>query len=353
MENLLNILRRNIKKYPMMEIKDSIKIIYQNEFGGGHLIEDEEKSLTFLEDEYKSLDKTLVQKNDLFEYIGNGISRLNLSEYDSLGIPLYYLNRLFMYSSNNKKGDLNRFKHKLELIYELDKFSNIEEVLNDYKDNNYPPISHSQIYRENYNPHYRVFTAECVKALPVIAEIVKFLSRKKNVVLSIDGRSASGKTTMSGILNYVFDSQLIHMDDFFLPKELRTKERYNEPGGNFHHERFIQQVSNGIKSGGSFEYDVFSCEKMNYTDRVTVNPANLYIVEGSYSSHPKIKDLYDLNIFLNIDSGSQIKRIEKRNGTGELSDYVSKWIPLEEKYFKHYNIMENSDFIVTDTHYEA
>ena len=32
------------------------------------------------------------------------------------------------------------------------------------------------------------------------------------------------------------------MDDFFLPMELRTAERLEEPGGNVHYERFSAEV---------------------------------------------------------------------------------------------------------------
>ena len=38
MEELKQILQEHAKRYPLMQPRDVVKLIYQNEFGGGHLI---------------------------------------------------------------------------------------------------------------------------------------------------------------------------------------------------------------------------------------------------------------------------------------------------------------------------
>ena len=37
MEELERILREHAERYPLMQPTDAVKLIYQNEFGGGHL----------------------------------------------------------------------------------------------------------------------------------------------------------------------------------------------------------------------------------------------------------------------------------------------------------------------------
>ncbi|MDE7100629.1 MAG: (d)CMP kinase, partial [Anaeroplasmataceae bacterium] len=69
---------------------------------------------------------------------------------------------------------------------------------------------------------------------------------KETFVIVIDGMSASGKSTLALKLANALDANLIHMDDFFLPKELRTLNRYQEAGGNIHYERFKEEVVNHI-----------------------------------------------------------------------------------------------------------
>ena len=57
MEELKKILREHAKRYPRMQPTDAVKLIYQNEFGGGHLIRDEKACQDYLRREYASVEK--------------------------------------------------------------------------------------------------------------------------------------------------------------------------------------------------------------------------------------------------------------------------------------------------------
>ena len=48
------ILLAHLKQYPQMQLQDVVKLLYQSEFGGGHMITSPEKSLDRLKEEYKS-----------------------------------------------------------------------------------------------------------------------------------------------------------------------------------------------------------------------------------------------------------------------------------------------------------
>jgi len=77
MEELRAILIAHAKRYPLMQPTDAVKLIYQNVFGGGHLIRDEEACLNYLRREYASVEKKPAAA--LYEDIGNGIVRVNLA----------------------------------------------------------------------------------------------------------------------------------------------------------------------------------------------------------------------------------------------------------------------------------
>lgn len=77
MEELRAILIAHAKRYPLMQPTDAVKLIYQNEFGGGHLIRDEEACLNYLYRECADLEKEPTAP--LYEDIGNGIVRVNLA----------------------------------------------------------------------------------------------------------------------------------------------------------------------------------------------------------------------------------------------------------------------------------
>ena len=68
-------------------------------------------------------------------------------------------------------------------------------------------------------------------------------------VIAIDGRAASGKTTLAAALAAETGGTVVHMDDFFLPAELRTPQRLAAPGGNVHAERFAEEVLPFLRQG--------------------------------------------------------------------------------------------------------
>lgn len=177
--------------------------------------------------------------------------------------------------------------------------------------------------------------------------IEALLQTNPQAITAIDGNCASGKTTLSRTLAERFNAQVIHTDDFFLPLEMRTAERLSTPGGNIHYERFIEEVVGGIKSGKPFEYGVFNCSQGKITHKKQINIGTPIIIEGAYSMHPAIPDIYDLHIFLEISSETQLQRILMRNGAEALESFKSKWIPLENEYFERHGIREKCDLIIS------
>lgn len=168
---------------------------------------------------------------------------------------------------------------------------------------------------------------------------------KELLTIAIDGRCASGKTTLADRLKEEFDCNIIHMDHFFLQPRQRTKQRLAEPGGNVDYERFVEEVVLPFRKGLPFSYRVFDCHKNEFVSDVPVKPDVITIVEGAYSCHPVLWDIYDFRVFMNIDPEEQICRIRGRNGEEALKEFRERWIPLEEKYFSTYHIQECCDFL--------
>ena len=225
-----------------------------------------------------------------------------------------------------------------------------------YIANDYPPIHHSRIYHDTYHPAYRLIRTDFAKYFPIFVTIDKLLKTKSHVVIAIDGKCGGGKSTLSDILSEVYVTNIIHMDDFYLPANLRTKERLNTPGGNIHYERFASQVLSALLElkqskcdnhpFTNHDYQIFDCHKMDYKEQLaTIADRPLTIVEGSYSLRPEFRDAYDLKIFLDISPEIQQERLLARNGVEAYKNFESKWIPMELKYFEYYNIVNCCDLI--------
>ncbi len=170
------------------------------------------------------------------------------------------------------------------------------------------------------------------------------LANKKQAVIAIDGRCASGKTTLAERLKNIYNCNVIHMDDFFLRKEQRTSQRLDEPGGNVDRERFLQEVLIPLSKGDDFLYRPFDCKTMTLKGLIKVTSNRLTVVEGSYCCHPELFPFYDLRIFCDVDQNTQRERLLKRNPQ-KINDFTNKWIPMEEKYFLCHNIKEKCDLL--------
>lgn len=159
MEELRAILITHAKRYPLMQPCDAVKLIYQNEFGGGHLIRDEEACLNYLRREYAAVEKDPTAAQ--YEDIGNGIVRVNLAAV--MPEDLEQLGRDFIVSAAKHKGTLDSFLNKLEVLRKLTAegvftfdVDALKAYLSEYKAAGYPAVSHSPDYRERYKPAYRV-----------------------------------------------------------------------------------------------------------------------------------------------------------------------------------------------------
>lgn len=168
----------------------------------------------------------------------------------------------------------------------------------------------------------------------------------RNIIIAVDGRCASGKTTFSGSLHEKYDCNVFHMDDFFLRPGQRTAERLSKPGGNVDYERFLSEILLPLYEDREVVYQRYDCFSKCLLPPLHVEKKRLNIVEGVYSLHPELFDYYDMTVFLDISEEEQRKRILKRNSPLMAEKFFTEWIPLEERYFKDLQIREKAGFII-------
>ena len=159
MEELKKILLAHTQRYPMMEPTDAVKLIYQNEFGGGHMIRDMEGCLSYLRREYRSVEKR--RDVPLYEEIGNGAVRVNLAAVQAENLE--QLGKWFISSAESWNGRMDSFLEKLDVLRALAAQGvfaftgcELDGYLQEYEKAGYPAVSHSEGYRQLYEPAYRV-----------------------------------------------------------------------------------------------------------------------------------------------------------------------------------------------------
>ena len=184
-------------------------------------------------------------------------------------------------------------------------------------------------------------------------QLAKMINQRDNknspFIVAIDGRCASGKTTLATELEKIISCNIVHMDHFFLRPEQRTPERLSKAGENVDYERFLSEVLIPLKKGEKVSYSPFDCKTMSFAEEIQLDDNIVNIVEGSYSCHNALYKYYDLRVFLNVSEKEQIERIIIRDGKEKAEIFKSKWIPLEENYFKTFNIADRCEVYFSAT----
>jgi uridine kinase/predicted membrane protein len=349
------VITEQIKLYPKSEAVDLLKVLFQNEFGPGHLITDSVKAKKILADEVfraSAGEQNFPEK--IVEPIGNKLCRLHIAAVRKTGLSPDTLYRFFELTAIHTRGTEESFLRKVRILENMAESKNfpasvaeIEAAVKMWQAGGGGLFSHSAAYREAYKPAYRVVEAQFCENLEIFSEIDKLRAaekagaKKKPVVIAIDGRCGAGKTTLAAMLREVYGAEVIPTDHFFLRKSQKTSERLSEAGGNFDYERFETEIITPLKVGKAFSYKPYDCSTGDFGEAVSVPESGLYIIEGTYSAHPKFADFYDVRVFLSVNPAEQLRRIKIRNPeTAER--FKNEWIPKEEKYFEMLKVFTES-----------
>ena len=349
MDKLKQTVLEHIKKYPEIELQDILKMLFQNEFGPKHLAENEIECFKSLSTEINSIDYN--ENEELFEDIGCDALRLNLMAIP-VGTDLNYINKIIVNSASEFCGTNEKLVVKFGLLVVMAEnqeipfdIERVRDETNAFAKNGFKPISHSEVYKQNYSPSYRVISKKYKELVETVIALRNLDFNKKHIVISVDGNSASGKSTLAENLANLLNGEVVHCDDFFLPQEMRTDKRLSEIGGNINYERLKEEVIDKLRKPTVISYKAYNCQNNSFKNKFLMNK-KIIIVEGAYSSHPYFENYADFKIFLKVDEETQRERILKRNGEEMLKRFINEWIPKENKYFNEFKIEEKADIII-------
>ena len=342
------VLLEHSSRYPAMALQDYVKLLYQSEFAGGHLIEDPAKSLAWLRKERADTPDRAQPK---WEAIGGGLARLHIGALPPDTV-WEAVNRLFVWTAAQNKGSRQGLEHKLQLFQAMCEKKALpveagqcQAFLEQYRAQGYPVIHHSQAFRQTYAPPYRVVSQEGEGLLPVMALVEHVMQRQLRPVIALDGCSGSGKSTLAERLQQIYGCGVVHMDDFFLQPSQRRPQRLAEVGGNIDYERFQEEVLPHLIRREDLTYRRFDCHSMALAEQRACRAAPFVLVEGVYAMHPRFRRAYDAAIFLRVPKEEQLRRIGERSGP-LLERFQREWIPLEERYFAGCQVEAACDLVL-------
>ena len=346
-----SLLKAHFAAYPGFEPRDVIKLCYQSAFGCGHLITDEATCTRRIREELAATPEN--PELPPFTPIGGGMARLNLGSPPVRQLSPKSITRLMLLTIAHTKPQPEALCQGMEMALSLAGAGeapfpreDLAEEWRKYQASGCPMVSHSESYRKANSPAYRVILQDLCLLLPLLLE--------KKPLFVLDGPCGSGKTTLAGLLGEFLEGQVVPMDDFFLPPELRREERLSQPGGNLHRERFLEQVLLPLTQGKPLAWDRYDCATGQLIPREGKTGCPL-IFEGSYSHHPAFAESYRqlgaCRVWVDCGEEEQRRRLRERNPE-KMKIFLKKWIPLEKDYFLAYDIPLRADVRIPSVPWE-
>ena len=326
-------MKKYLQKHNNATAQDLLSLSYHGAFGPGSIFQGKAEEQQKLAADFAAVE---AKDKPLFEIISPDYCLIDLAAWKFRKLPEAWLLNMYCASAEIFPDSPKIYDNYVSDICRI--MPQFSQYLKQNAEKN-PSLNIAK------KSQYRVVSNRLLQMIPVLLKLAEFQGIAPRVI-AIDGRAGSGKTTLSRQLAAVISAGTVHMDDFFLPLELRTKDRLNEPGGNVHYERFKAEVLPHLKNSSAFAYRRFDCSKMAPGEMRSVASSRWKIVEGAYSFHPALGNYADLKIFYDISRSEQLKRIRKRNGEKAVAAFTSRWIPLEEKYIKTFNIKEKADIVI-------
>ena len=332
------IVRAHAARYPRMGPQDYGKLAYQSEFGPEHLIRDRDHVRVMLEQELAVSAGPAIPP----EPIGNGLCRFHLEGLDADAAPL--LLELFCRTAAEHQGTREGLEARLAVLEALT-VPGMDAWLARWRAEGCPAVSHSQTFRGAYAPHYRLLAEPYARFFPALQAVDRLVRGGQPAIVAIDGRCGSGKTTLAALMARLFPCNVFHSDDFYLPFDRRVPGWESIPCANMDFTRLDREVLTPTLAGEGVDYRAYDCPAGTYRPAVHLPFRSLTIMEGSYSTHPSLRDKYALRIFLTCSPEAQAARLQAREG-----DYYPmfqrRWIPLEEGYFSTYSVQDGCHLVL-------
>lgn len=214
------ILTDHFESYPDLQIQDIFKLLFQSAFGCEHLVSDAGGAIAYIESEYKAIPQ---EQRDI-EPLDGEYSRVPLS-YMNEGLTADTLGKIFVLSARHEENGRIDLERKLKTASELMTegilpfdTKDFDAAVNEWKALGYPPVRHSEVFREKYRPSYRVISNEFVPFLPLFTEIDRLGDK---AAFTVGGGSEIDKNALASVLEKVYGSAFFRTGGCCLEREIK------------------------------------------------------------------------------------------------------------------------------------
>jgi len=188
----------------------------------------------------------------------------------------------------------------------------------------------------------------------VVFEISRLLKRKNPVLVALDGRSGTGKSTIAQVIASRVEGIIVVSDDFYSGGNddawsgFSAKEKVDK---GIDWQRMRVQVLEPLLANKPASWHPLDFEpEIGWIgwkeETVKLDPAPVILIDGVYSARPELSDLVDLAVLVEADDEVRRQRLVIREGQGFMERWHRLWDCAEDYYFTHICPRSSFDIVV-------
>jgi uridine kinase len=210
------------------------------------------------------------------------------------------------------------------------------------------------------------FCTGSVQSVPAVDKVVAAIRARsvsgRGLVVAIDGRSGSGKSTVAEAVARATGAVIVPCDDFFaagvtnVEWDRRTPEQ--RAANAIDWRRLKREAIEPLRTGHparwfAFDFRAGPSGDGTYplhrtpTERA---PKPVVLLDGAYSARPELADVLDLSVLVEAAPITRQARLAAREAPDFLRQWYARWDLAEEYYFSQVRPPSAFDVVVqTDT----
>lgn len=171
----------------------------------------------------------------------------------------------------------------------------------------------------------------------------------KRLFVAIDGGAGAGKSMLArGICDRLESLSILRTDDFFRPlNEHPTAPMAAEKLYElyFPWQRMRDEALIPLRRGETAKYQRYDWSTDHLLDWVSVEPAEIVLVEGVYSGRPELRPMLDAIVFVEAPRAERLRRVLARDP--DPRDWLTHWMSAEDWYFEKIRPQDTADLILS------
>jgi hypothetical protein len=170
---------------------------------------------------------------------------------------------------------------------------------------------------------------------PVAAAVAALEGRHGTCWIGVDGKGATGKTSLAARIAAVLPgSVIVHIDDFARP-DLRGWER----------DRFVHQILQPLLAGQPGRYQRWDFDRNMGAEWHIVPVGVPVVVEGVSATDVRLGVPWDFTIWIEVPYKTRLAWILGRDGPAMMDRWLTDWIPSEDAYEEEQRPQDRVDLV--------